>query len=143
MPETRGCVLPSTPEEFLVDLQGLDEDTLLEQARAWVGEVVGEPLEGPDPVNLPMIRHFCEAIGDTNPVYLDDDAASATRHKGVIAPPAMLGVWTMGTPRNAGGPRDQVLRRLDAAGFTSVVATDYTHEYLAPVRPGDRVHERR
>lgn len=135
--------MPSTPEEFLVDLRGLDEETLVAQARDWVGEPVGDPLWGPDPVNVPMVRHFCEAIGDANPAYLDEDAASGTRHKGVIAPPAMLGVWTMGTPRNAGGPRDQVLRRLDAAGYTSVVATDYSHDYLADLRPGDRVHERR
>ncbi len=135
--------MPSTPEEFLAELRGLDTDTLVAQARQWVGDVVGDPLHGPDPVNVPMVRHFCEAIGDQNPAYLDDEVAAETRHKGLIAPPAMLGVWTMGTPRNAGGPRDQVLRRLDAAGYTSVVATDYSHEYLVPTRPGDRIHELR
>ena len=139
-----GRAVPSTPEELLTELRGLDTETLVAQARAYVDDdVVGEPLHGPDPVNVPMVRHFCEAIGDINPIYLDEEAAAGTRHKGLIAPPAMLGVWTMGTARNAGGPRDQVLRRLDAAGFTSVVATDYTHEYLQPVRPGDRIHERR
>lgn len=135
--------MPSTPDELLAELRGLDTATLVEQAHAWVGDAIGEPLHGPDPVNVPMVRHFCDAIGDANPVYLDEDAAAETRHKGLIAPPAMLGVWTMGTARNAGGPRDQVLRRLDAAGYTSVVATDYSHEYLAVTRPGDRIHERR
>ena len=27
------------------------------------------PRCAPDPVNLPMIRHWVQAIGDTNPVY--------------------------------------------------------------------------
>lgn len=119
-------------------------DQLIAEARAVVerGDV-GEPLYGPDPVNVPMIRHFCEAIGDRNPVYLDEEAAAKTRHGQLIAPPAMLGVWTMGTPRNAGGPRDQVIRRLEQLGYTSVVATDYSHEYLADVVPGDRIFEQR
>jgi len=122
----------------------VDLDALIAEARKFVGEeAVGEPLHGLDEVNVPMIRHFCQAVGDTNPVYLDDDAAKASRHGGPVCPPAMLGVWTMGTPRNAGGPRDRVMRALDQAGYTSVVATDYSHEYLVEVRPGDRIHERR
>src|SRR5690606_40257618 len=42
---------------------------------------------GRDPVNAPMIRHWCEAMGDANPAYTGPDA---------VAPPTMLQVWTMG-----------------------------------------------
>jgi acyl dehydratase len=52
------------------------------------------PRVGPDPVNQPMIRHWVEAIGDTNPIYVDDEAARAAGHPGVVAPPAMIQVWT-------------------------------------------------
>ena len=33
------------------------------------------PRPGRDPVNLPMIRNWTEAIGDDNPVYTDAEAA--------------------------------------------------------------------
>ncbi len=33
------------------------------------------------------VRRFAEAIGDSNPLYLDEEAAKRTRHGGLIAPP--------------------------------------------------------
>ncbi|MEV0175040.1 bifunctional MaoC family dehydratase N-terminal/OB-fold nucleic acid binding domain-containing protein [Streptomyces sp. NPDC050803] len=88
---------------------------------------------GKDPVNLPMIRHWCEAMGDTNPAYTGPDA---------VAPPTMLQAWTMGglsgrTGRSAA--YDELLGLLDAAGCTAVVATDCEQEYLRPLRPGDEI----
>ena len=50
------------------------------------------PRPAPDPVNLPMIRHWVQAMGDTNPVYTDAG----------VAPPAMTQVWTMRGLRPAG-----------------------------------------
>ena len=94
-----------------------------------------------DPVNAPMIRHWCEAMGDANTAYTGPAA---------VAPPAMLQSWTMaglGDPRGSGSGAatgrseayDELLGTLDAAGFTSVVATDCEQEYLRPLRPGQRV----
>lgn len=88
---------------------------------------------GKDPVNLPMIRHWCEALGDTNPAYTGPDA---------IAPPTMLQAWTMGglaghTARTTA--YDELLGLLDMAGCTAVVATDCEQEYLRPLRPGDEL----
>jgi uncharacterized protein len=91
---------------------------------------------GKDPVNAPMIRHWCEALGDTSPAYSGPDA---------IAPPTMLQVWTMGglSGHTGGSGRtaayDELLALLDAAGYTSVVATDCEQEYLRPLRPGDEI----
>src|SRR5215469_12584881 len=53
------------------------------------------PRVAPDPVNLPMIRHWTQAMGDTNPIYTDAGAAAASVHGHVVAPPAMVQVWTM------------------------------------------------
>lgn len=120
-----------------------DADRLVDEARAWVGAAPGQRQIARDPVNRPMIHHWCQAIGDRNPAYLDEQAAARTRHGGLIAPPGMLGTWTMDhVTRDDGGPRDQVLRRLEDAGYTSVVATDYEHEYRRQLRPGDRLSER-
>ena len=38
------------------------------------------PRPAPDPVNLPMIRHWTEAIGDANPVYTDAEFAARSVH---------------------------------------------------------------
>src|SRR5262245_47044041 len=91
-----------------------------------------------------MIRHWCDAVGDANPVYTDPEAAAASGHGGIIAPPAMLQAWTMrGLDRTPGPPGEYVIGSifalLDEAGFTSVVATNCEQEYLRPLRLGDHL----
>jgi uncharacterized OB-fold protein/acyl dehydratase len=110
---------------------------------AYAGRTVGPPERGPDPVNQPMIRHWCDAMGDHNPVYTDPDAAAASVHKQIIAPPVMLQAWTMRglKPRPAigGTAQDELLRLLDAHGFTSVVATNCEQEYTRDLHLGDHL----
>jgi len=90
-----------------------------------------------------MIRHWCDAMGDHNPVYTDPEFAAKSTHGEVVAPPAMLNAWLMpglaghrGSPDN---PISALLQKLDAGGFTSVVATDSEHEYLRYLRIGDHL----
>ena len=54
-----------------------------------------KPRVGRDPVNQPMINNWVDAIGDDNPIYIDEAAAKAAGHPGIVAPPAMIQVWTM------------------------------------------------
>ena len=108
-------------------------DELAARLKAFEGQPAAVAGRGKDPVNLPMIRHWCEAMGDTNPAYEGPDA---------IAPPTMLQAWTMGglsghTGRS--GEYEELLGLLDEAGCTSVVATDCEQEYVRPLRPGDEV----
>jgi uncharacterized protein len=117
---------------------------LTERLQAFVGRPPGPPFRARDPVNQPMIRHWCDAIGDANPVYTDPAAAAASRHGGIVAPPAMLQVWTMhGLRRRAAPPEQdvigQVFALLDEAGFTSIVATNCEQEYARYLRPGDHL----
>lgn len=37
-----------------------------------------KPRAGRDPVNQPMINNWVEAIGDRNPIYVDEAAARAS-----------------------------------------------------------------
>jgi uncharacterized OB-fold protein len=102
------------------------------------------PRAAPDAVNLPMIRHWVQAIGDTNPVYTDAGAAERSVHGGLVAPPAMTQVWTMRGLRPAGGedpgdPLGLMSAVLDEAGFTSVVATNSEQEYYRYLRLGEQV----
>ncbi|BAH54135.1 bifunctional MaoC family dehydratase N-terminal/OB-fold nucleic acid binding domain-containing protein [Rhodococcus opacus] len=118
---------------------------LLTRLRAFEGRTIVPATWGPDPVNTPMIRHWAEAMGDTNPVYLDDVAARAVGRAGAVAPAQMLQVWTMRTYADKMSGADpstvwtELIDTLDEAGFTSVVATDSDQEFFAELRPGDRV----
>jgi uncharacterized protein len=102
------------------------------------------PRLGRDPVNQPMINNWVEAIGDANPVYADAGFAAASVHGGLVAPPAMAQVWTMGglhpaVPERVDDPLQRMIRVLDEAGFTSIVATNCEQEYHRYLRHGDRV----
>jgi hypothetical protein len=100
------------------------------------------PRAGRDPVNQPMINNWVEALGDVNPIYVDEAAARAAGHDGVVAPPAMIQVWTMGglrAERATDDPLGQMMAVLDAAGFTSIVATNCEQTYHRYLRPGETV----
>ncbi|MFI6043088.1 bifunctional MaoC family dehydratase N-terminal/OB-fold nucleic acid binding domain-containing protein [Nocardia sp. NPDC051321] len=95
-----------------------------------------------DPVNQPMINNWVEALGDTNPIYVDEVAAKAAGHPGIVAPPAMAQVWTMfglNGVRPADDPMGEATELLDAAGYTSVVATDCQQTYHRYLNVGEQV----
>jgi uncharacterized OB-fold protein/acyl dehydratase len=123
----------------------VDTGAAIRQAAARIA-ALGEsaPRAAPDAVNLPMIRHWVQAMGDTNPVYIDAGAAARSVHGGLVAPPAMTQVWTMRGLRAAGGedpgdPLGLMSAALDEAGFTSVVATNSEQEYYRYLRLGGQV----
>jgi acyl dehydratase len=109
---------------------------LVEQIRPLLDQP-SSPRRAPDPVNTAMIRHWCEALSDRNPVYLDAVRAAQTVHGGIVAPPAMLDAWIL--EPNPPGVVGEVLRRINDAGYTSVVATNSEHEYDRYLRPGDEL----
>ncbi|MDA8360283.1 MAG: OB-fold domain-containing protein [Actinomycetota bacterium] len=118
-----------------------------------IGLPTGPPALSPDAVNLPMIRHWVEAMGDTDPVYVSDAAARAVGLESLVAPPTMLQAWTMRGLRatleveqaridgSAAGAsaHDRMMALFDAEGMTSVVATNCEQTYARPLRIGDRV----
>ena len=132
----------------------VEADTYLARLKAFEGRAVGAATQGPDVVNQAMIRHWVEAMGDENPVYLDEEAAKANGFPGIIAPPTMLQSWIMRgykataelAEARAGGrsvtdasPADDLMHLLDTGGFTSVVATNCEQEYRRSVVLGDRL----
>ncbi|MEU0160039.1 OB-fold domain-containing protein [Streptomyces sp. NPDC006261] len=111
-------------------------DPLYDRLTSYAGRPAATAGTGKDPVNAPMIRHWCEAMGDASAAYRGPDA---------VAPPTMLQAWTMGGltghPHGTGrsAAYDELLGLLDGAGYTSVVATDCEQVYLRPLRPGDLI----
>ena len=123
----------------------MNQEELENRFPGFVGQAFGPPEVGFDAVNEPMIRHWCETMGDANPIYVDPAAAKSSRHGGLVAPPTMMQAWTMaGYAMSAGyeAPRDkqQELHKLfNEAGYTGVVATDCRQEYKRYLVPGDQV----
>ncbi len=124
--------------------QAAPQAEFYDRLQTFVGQEIGALQRAPDDVNVAMIRHWCDAMGDTNPVYLDEDAAAASVHGGLVAPPTMLQAWIMrpyGVDRMSGGPNPyrDLTEFVESAGFTSVVASNCEQTYDRYLRPGDRL----
>jgi acyl dehydratase len=127
-------------------------DALRARLEVYVGKPMGPPTEAPDAVNVPMIRHWVDALDDRNPIYLDEEFAATTRFGGIVAPPAMLQAWTMSRPKiegiaERGGapgeiPADNPIPVLDKAGYIGTLATNSELEFLRYLKPGDHLHVR-
>src|SRR5579859_2890015 len=91
-----------------------------------------QPRAARDPVNLPMIRNWIEAISPAGPHEPEPDTA----------PPSMIQAWTMpglhGT-RTGDDPLGLINQVLDQAGFTSVVATNCDQAYQRYLKPGEQL----
>jgi alkylation response protein AidB-like acyl-CoA dehydrogenase len=120
-------------------------DLLREELEQFLGRPGATPRRADDEVNAPMIRHWCQSMGDDNPAYLDPQWAGAAVHGGLVAPPTMLQVWTHHDRRfdaehlSEEDGEEHLARRLRDAGYPSVVATEAAQEYVRYVRPGDRL----
>jgi uncharacterized protein len=100
---------------------------------AAVGE--SRPRAARDPVNLPMIRTWTEALA-----LPGMDGAGPD-----LAPPAMIQVWTMPGlhgVRTDDDPLGQMVQVLDEAGYTSVVATNCDQTYHRYLKLGEQLSVR-
>ena len=90
-----------------------------------------KPRLARDPVNLPMIRNWLEAIGGPGAPDRPD-----------TAPPAMIQVWTMPGLHGSRGDDDPLAAMtalLDEAGYTSVIATNCDQAYHRYLKLGEQV----
>ncbi|MDI1290935.1 MAG: bifunctional MaoC family dehydratase N-terminal/OB-fold nucleic acid binding domain-containing protein [bacterium] len=114
--------------------------------QAGIDEIIAagqsKPTVARDLVNQPMIHHWTDAIGDKNPIYVDAEAARAAGHPGIVAPPAMIQVWTMmglGRTRSDDDPLGRAMKLFDDAGYVGVVATNCDQTYHRYLEPGEQV----
>jgi uncharacterized OB-fold protein/acyl dehydratase len=112
---------------------------------AFVGLTLHDATPAADPVNVPMIRHWVEAMGDPSPIHLDEEAARAHGRDGVVAPVTMVQAWTMrGYAATVNPPTGRnafagLVDLLAEGGYSSVVATDSDFEFHRELVPGDHV----
>ncbi len=102
-----------------------EETVITPEMRAAIG-VESEPYV--NEVEKGAIIKFAEAIGDTNPIFHDEEAARKTRYGGLIAPPTFL------RSMKAGRPRAEV-----KSPYPAALDGGSEWEYFEPVRPGDRI----
>ncbi len=117
-------------------------EAIAQAAERIKAEGKSKPRKGRHPVNQPMVDHWLDAIGDKNPIYTDEAAAKAAGHPGIVAPPAMIQVWTMaglGGVRADDDPLGKILGLFDDAGYIGVVATNCEQTYHRYLRPGEEV----
>ncbi|MFP6567824.1 MAG: MaoC family dehydratase N-terminal domain-containing protein [Dehalococcoidia bacterium] len=101
------------------------ESVITDEMRAAIN-VESEPLV--NAVEAGAIKKFARAIGDTNPLFNDEEAARDSRYGGLIAPPTFCRSLNSGpTKVNVQSP------------YPAALDGGSEWEYFEPIRPGDRI----
>ena len=87
------------------------------------------------PVEATHIMMFARAIGDTNPVYHDAEAAKKTEAKGIVAPPTFPQAMAQFDPEYHLRPKPSGVTGKAASSGGLHAEQEYT--YHRPLRPGD------
>jgi len=99
-----------------------------------------------NPVSRVQVWQWCSAMGDHNPLYLDDVYRARLGCERVIAPPAMMQMWTMRdinfqyAPGTVESPNRRVFDVLEEHGFPGIVAVSYDIHFHHLLQEGDRAH---
>ena len=84
-------------------------------------------------VEAGKIRLFCKAIGEEDPIYVDEAAAKKAGYRAIPAPPTFLTAVTNDDPDKGG------LLRLLNVDIGLILHGEQHYEYLAPVHVGDKI----
>lgn len=110
---------------------------LTEELRSWIGREAHYPAR--EELSRASIRYFALAVGEENPIYLDDEQARQAGYPSLIAPPTLI----CETCQYAHRPPDEDGYighgwELPISGCRTIRAgNDY--EFYRPVLPADRV----
>jgi uncharacterized protein len=109
-----------------------------EEALSMVGTTTA-PRAGDVDVNWTTIKQFCSAVEDPNPSYWDPDLAEELWGS-IVAPPAMLMVWTMHLrwKPDHSQPAPLLMGQVPLPGDVVVNVSNDT-EFYVPVRLSDRL----
>lgn len=110
---------------------------LTDDIKSWIGREVHYPAR--EELGRASIRYFALAIGDENPLYLDDEYARAAGYPSVVAPATLI----CETCQYAHRPPDEDgyighLWKLPISGCR-VIRAGNDYEFHRPVLPEDRV----
>ena len=110
---------------------------LTEELKAWIGREAHYSAR--EELGRASIRYFALAMGDDNPLYVDDAYAKQAGYPSLIAPPTLVcetSQYAHGAPNHDGYIGHEW--QLPVAGCRLIRAgNDY--EFTRPVLPGDRI----
>ena len=121
---------------------------ILERIKPLMHKRVG-PYNSWNPVTRTHIWQWCSAMGDNNPLYLDDDyrgTHSEFNRDRAVAPPAMMQMWSMRDVHGNDGPGSttdnlfEILDALEAEGYAGIMAVSYDQTFHRYLEEGDRAH---
>jgi acyl dehydratase len=133
-PQTTSQPVVSLPD----DLEDDAKEQLLELGRE------SEPQPVYFPIDELLIRHWCEALEDGNPIYLDEDYARSQGFEGLVAPPVLIFPATNVGFRWPWPPKSEVKLPVFAQVKSILnlpvgIATEGELEFFHPVQIGDRI----
>lgn len=110
---------------------------LTDELKAWIGREVHYPAR--EELGRASIRYFALAVGDQNPLYLDDAYAQKAGHPSLIAPPTLVCETCQ-----------YAHRRPEANGYLGhewhlpipdcrMIRAGNDYEFVRPVLPVDRI----
>ncbi|MGY4157922.1 acyl dehydratase [Bradyrhizobium sp. USDA 4461] len=110
---------------------------LTDELRAWIGREVHYPAR--EELGRASIRYFALALGDENPLYLDEAYAQEAGYPSVIAPPTLVCETCQ-----------YAHRRPDANGYIGhewhlpitdcrMIRAGNEYQFMRPVLPEDRI----
>lgn len=96
-------------------------------------EMIGKPLSPTTfEVERGKIREFASAIGDTNPLYHDPEAARAAGYEDLPIPPTFPTTFSHWGKKAKDAPPEDL-----GFPFARVLHGEEEYTYLAPIYPGD------
>lgn len=120
-----------------------DAAAILERVKPMLNKRVG-PYNAWNPVSRTQIWQWCSAMGDHNPLYLDDDYRTRnSEFSAATAPPTMMQMWSMRDVNGNDGPGStsdnlfEILGVLDEAGYEGVMAVSYDQTFHRYLQEGD------
>lgn len=106
--------------------------------KGWIGREFS--YDAPEEIGRASIRYFALAIGDDNPLYVDDAYAREAGYPGVIAPPTFVCETNQYAHR---APNDDGYIghswELPITGCR-MIRGGHEYEFHRPIRPSDRIH---
>lgn len=110
---------------------------LTDELKAWIGREAHYPAR--EELGRASIRYFALAMGDDNPLYVDEAYAKAAGYPSVIAPPTLICEtcqYAHRPPDDGGYIGHQW--HLPVAGCR-VIRAGNDYEFVRPVLPSDRI----
>lgn len=85
-------------------------------------------------VEAGMVRLFCQAIGETNPIFLDLEAARAAGYRAIPTPPTYAACL-----QNLAPPKKDLVLDVLGADLGRILHGEQAFEQKRPIHVGDRI----